>query len=446
MIPLQNNLLTCAVCHQQLNSPITLSCGFTICKTCLPLDTEQTTFICPVQQCTKQTHLFGPNLLVDQVIQDFIVKDQSTSTITQLLTCPIGQHCLEHPITTHCGHTFCKLCLLQYKISNDACNVCQKRLPNYQFIQQQAPNHLLSTILSSYQAHNSYISSSNHISNNSISFLSNNALYSNIPIHLTEFPVLPTQKLWIPIYTEPQRQFFLQSLLLCKEYQCLCFAILKKDKANHKNQYGTLVKINSIKQRPNDVMIQVTGLDRFQVNSVNQETDDFIRADITTKYECPKEMFIDTTPLGDPVSLPPSPTLSIKSIINTTAIPPSSPPADYHSDTKRLANTIHEFVDVLSRTAPSNAFCSTVEGLLGPVWLESVQNKHGEIPSPDNPIALCWWTAIVLPVGAAERNQVLQTESLVLRLKMVLSWINDLKSTWIQCRQTAVNSALRAGI
>lgn len=453
-IPLSNTsntMLTCAVCQKPLKGPITLSCGYTICKSCLPLNTEQKTFVCPVQQCTKQTHLFGPTLLFDQVVERFIesnysvLNEESFVSITQLLTCPIGLHCLEHPITTHCGHTFCKLCLLQFKISNDTCKVCQKRLPSYQFIQHQDSNHLLSQIISAYHQldleHDKYITSSNRISNNSISFSSSTT--TSIPILLFDFPILPSQKLWIPIY---QLQLFLQSLMLCKEFQCLCFAILKKDKANHKNKFGTIVKVNNIKT--NDVMVQITGLDRFQVNSVHQETDDFLRADITIQCERflkepePFLRDVDTTQMiGDPISLPPSPTITYQKTYTVSSLPS----IDLTHDVRHLATLIHEYVDELARSAPSNAFCSSVEGLLGPVWLESVQAKYGQIPPVECPRVLCWWTAIVLPVGPGERDQLLQTDSLASRLRLVIAWINDMKSTWIQCRQTAIKSALRAG-
>lgn len=463
-------VLNCSVCQNQLVDPVTLSCGFTVCLTCLPSEEEfqKSTFVCPVKQCNKKTHLFGPNLYLDNCISRIVKLNQSDSKeITESLQCSIGNHLLEHPITSHCGHSFCKLCVLQYKISNDSCKKCQKRLPSYQFIQHQPPNFILQEILSAYNQHQSFqldnISTANCINNMSISFnpLSSSTVYQNIPIYLTEFPVLPSQKLRIPIYSEHHRTFFISSLLLCKEYQSLCFGILSKDKANHKGRFGTMIKINAVEQRSNDLVIDVIGLDRFQITSVSKETDDFIQADLVMKFEDVHDLLsvsnshwtdhrqeaFEKQSKQHNTGLPPSPDSPMEGIMSTIATSPTSPPTKpfIYIPEMKLSNRIHDFVSDLAHSTPSTAFCSAIEGLLGPVWLESVQGLHGPLPPADNAVAMCWWAAVVLPVSNTDRYHLLKTDTLEDRLDIILSWIGDLKSQWSNCRRTAINSAAKVG-
>ncbi|GAN07996.1 hypothetical protein MAM1_0185c07501 [Mucor ambiguus] len=463
-------LLNCSVCQHQLVDPVTLSCGFTVCLTCLPSQEEfqRSTFVCPVKQCNKETHLFGPNLYLDNCISQIIKLEQpDAQNITESLQCSIGNHLLQFPITSHCGHSFCKLCVLQYKISNDSCKKCQKRLPSYQFIQHQPPTLILQQVLLAYNQNQApqtdNIAAANHISNMSISFdPSSNASYKAIPIFLTDFAVLPSQKLRIPIYSEPHRTFFINSLLNCKELQSLCFGIVSRDKANHKGRFGTMVKINSVEQRGNDLVIDVVGLDRFQVTSVLRETDDFLQADLEIKFEDQQDLLsasnshwidhrqqavVKQLPSKTDSRLPPSPDSPMEDVVATVPTLPSSPPAEpvIYTPAIKLSNRIHDFISDLAHSTPSISFCSAIEGLLGPVWLESVQGLHGTLPAADNAVAMCWWSAVVLPVSNTDRYHLLATESLQDRLDIILSWIDDLKFQWGNCRRTVINSAAKVG-
>ncbi|KAG2236522.1 hypothetical protein INT48_000822 [Thamnidium elegans] len=471
------SLLNCAVCENQLIQPVTLSCGFTVCLTCLPSKAllEGYSFVCPVAQCTKESHLFGPDLFLDYTILQVIEKDFVNSTImddsaynsaTTALQCSIGNHLLEHPVTNHCGHTFCKVCLLQYKILNDACNKCQKRLPSYQFIQKQTPNILLNNLINIFNEVPSFknieLARANQISNVTISFSKLNQFsYKNIPVYLSDFAVLPSQKLRIPIYTEQSRLLFQKALIICKEYQCLCLGIVNKDKTNKKGRFGTMVKVTAIEQRANDMLVNVVGMDRFKVVNVNQEAEDFIAADLDMQFENYQDLENIMTSSQHwterKMLSPPSSPKCDRVIVAAAVSPPSSPPHFTGSPKPiyeclpssspiKLSNRIYDFINDLSHSTPSNSFCSTVEGLLGPVWLDSVQGLHGPLPAAENPVAMCWWAAVVLPVSNSDRYHLLETISLEERLTIILSWINDLKSQWGNCRRTAINSATKVGL
>ncbi|OBZ86762.1 LON peptidase N-terminal domain and RING finger protein 3 [Choanephora cucurbitarum] len=469
----------CFKCKQMLVKPTTLSCGYTICMSCLPSQSanQKSVFVCPVNECKKESHLFGPSLYLDDMVDNLMKKN--TDQLSTVLQCTIGNHPLSSPVTNHCGHTFCRLCLLMCKISNDQCNQCQKRLPSYQYIQQQPCNYLIEDLLLKQEEQTPLTTTNNLV----ISFSNlTKTSYHDMPIYLSEFPVLPSQKLRIPIYTENHRQMFLKSLLRCNEYQSLCLAIITRSKQHYNNRFGTIVKIGGIEQRNRDMIVDLVGYDRFQITSVSQQTDTVIMADIEMKFEAQQDLsFIpldkhhwteyQTTKPKEAIQqepekqhykrrkikvnkevLPPSPnSSSTDDAITTpsTTTPPVSPPREpiddetHMSTSIKLSNRVHEFISTLARSKPSNSFCSALEGLLGPVWLESVQGLHGPLPAADHAVAMCWWAATVMPVSNTDRYHVLASDSLEDRLIIVLSWISDLESQWGNCRRTAVQTAAK---
>ncbi|CAO3679471.1 unnamed protein product [Rhizopus stolonifer] len=311
-----NTSLVCSTCQNTLTNPITLSCGYTLCQECLPTTTDDS-FVCPVTECEQERHLFGPSLHQDQLITQLL---QNTHT----LICSAGDHTLDQPITNHCGHTFCRLCLLERRIQSHSCSVCQMRLPSYNFIQNQPDNHLLQSLLT--------------------------------PVE--HFCILPTQRLRLPI---PQN--LAQTLITDPSTQSLYLPVLYSPSTT-----GTLVKITSCESQ----WIEVLGVRRFTM------TEEGLRLIV-----------------------------------------------EEDGTDNRMADRIHDFIQGLAQCAPSTSFCNAATGLLGPVWLNSVQDLHG--PLPKDPVYLCWWAAIVLPVGNAERASLLEIECLNDRLALILDWIEELQ-------------------
>ncbi|KAG1472335.1 hypothetical protein G6F56_001596 [Rhizopus delemar] len=327
-----NTSLVCSACQNVLSNPITLSCGYTLCQECLPITTDDS-FVCPVTECEQERHLFGPSLHQDQLITQLL---QNTHT----LICSAGDHTLDQPVTNHCGHTFCRLCLLERKIQNSSCLVCQMRLPSYNFIQNQPDNHLLQSLLTPIE-HEPLLSQT-----------------TQIPTLLLDFCILPTQRLRLPT---PQN--LAQTLITDPSTQSLYLPVLCSPSTT-----GTLVKITNCESQ----WIEVLGVQRFTM------TEEGLRLIV-----------------------------------------------EEDGTDNRVADRIHDFIQGLAQCAPSTSFCNAAAGLLGPVWLNSVQDLHG--PLPKDPVNLCWWAAIVLPVGNAERVSLLEIECLKDRLALILNWIEELQ-------------------
>ncbi|OZJ07024.1 hypothetical protein BZG36_00227 [Bifiguratus adelaidae] len=64
------SLLVCAVCRSPLVEPVTLSCGYTLCKACLPAFHPDSAwrFTCPVRACRHTSHLFVKDVMPDMTL------------------------------------------------------------------------------------------------------------------------------------------------------------------------------------------------------------------------------------------------------------------------------------------------------------------------------------------------------------------------------------------
>ncbi|KAI8888617.1 hypothetical protein K501DRAFT_329736 [Backusella circina FSU 941] len=111
----------CPLCHSTLDYPITLSCGFTLCSNCIP---NTIPYQCPSFTCLRfHSDINQPTRLI-QEIQSISNPDQ----VRPLLGCPICYSLLDNPITTQCGHTFCKSCITLAMSNHRACPICRAEL------------------------------------------------------------------------------------------------------------------------------------------------------------------------------------------------------------------------------------------------------------------------------------------------------------------------------
>lgn len=206
-------LLSCAVCGRLLEDPVTLQCGNTLCRTCLPGsveigncetlddggavprstcpyfwtlgsnlsvhgDSSSTTgpttekwvpptmrerFQCPFQSCRRKQHSrdVSSNYIIQKLL-DILPSSHSPpvysekplppteidvnelrSRIQSELDCQICYLLLHDPITTPCGHTFCRTCLLRTSdhTTHPVCPTC--RAPVLLPTPQNTPTNLL---------------------------------------------------------------------------------------------------------------------------------------------------------------------------------------------------------------------------------------------------------------------------------------------------------------
>ncbi|KAG0756647.1 hypothetical protein G6F61_010022 [Rhizopus arrhizus] len=434
--------LICISCGDILIDPVTLSCGYTTCSRCLSTNspTKQSLFKCPSPHCNAAAHLFGPELLQDTTITQLVhtfryfvsnaVKlplsprsddDKPTnfipSNIVSLFKCPCCRLTFVEPTTTPCGHTFCRICLLKSKAENDICKTCLRPLPKYNSLTAQHPNHILSSFVNQLEL----LGSLPYIYRDPLRFLDASYHQSNIPIFVSNKVVLPGQHTRLSILTPHQLSMFHKSLVPSSRYD-LCLASVHRSNPQVA-QFGTILQVVNIEHQNKVVMLDVVGVDRFKLVCHEEDTNGMIIANFEVLYE-PMVPQIDFAYSSRDNSL------TYQNI------------SEYTAD---LANNIIEFVKHLgqSSSAPSHILHSQTTGLLGPLWLESAKLLHGQIPQKENPAAVCWWAATVLPVPTNDLYILLRTISLIDRLELVISWFQSFQSQWKNCRERAINAYLQ---
>ncbi|CEG78653.1 hypothetical protein RMATCC62417_13229 [Rhizopus microsporus] len=240
---LLNSLTQCRKCSSPFNKPTTLSCGFTLCHDCIP----HTPFQCMSFTCLRahqNEHQNRPTVLLEEVITHYQQKSLSRS----LFNCSICLSTLHDPVTTQCGHTFCKTCLIM--LQNRSCPICRTILGRLGKVDQCLSNWL------------SFISSTAPTS------ASIQPDHSLLVIQLnTPSTILPTQQCLFHI-SIPKKSIDILNYMCShpdKTHYALCLSAISKD------THGTIIQIKHI-----DILhdlgrsvIQAVGLFCVSVNQLS---------------------------------------------------------------------------------------------------------------------------------------------------------------------------------
>ncbi|KAG1252909.1 hypothetical protein G6F68_011571 [Rhizopus microsporus] len=257
--------------------------------------------------------------------------------IVPLLNCSSCHHSISDPITTPCGHTFCRACVLRSKIENNACSFCCRPLPKYSNLVSQSPNHTLSRLVKELQLLGSLPSHVNDFIHQ-----------TNVPLFISDQVIFPGQHTQLLIHTPFQMTMLNQP---------------------HVAKFGTLLQIMNTQRQNGALVIDVVGMDRFRLKS----------------YKDKESRLMADFEILDESSLVP---LSIECAGSEDALIQHTYITEYAIE---LANTISQHIQYLAQPSsiPSHLLHAQTAGLLGPLWLESMVSLHGPMPPCENPAAVC---------------------------------------------------------
>ncbi|KAI7865515.1 PUA-like domain-containing protein [Spinellus fusiger] len=408
---------------------------------------SKSTFVCPVKKCTSKAHLFGPRLFTDHCIQELIKLTKTTispcsrpptpdstsssSSLVNLqhndiyclsshlvLECHCCSHIVNDPITTHCGHTFCRLCVLQMKVSTGNCLTCSRPLPNYIKLESQAYNYTLESVKYALKTTGSlpYYNTMNTSHLSSASWQE-----SDITLFAHNNIILPHQASRLAVFTPQQLHQLRRAIVPSSRYNGICLAVVHKGLPNVAH-YGTLVKVISVEHRQDAIILDIIGLERFKVNSYYSENDLMI-ANIEVQND---EEYTSQQSRG--IYCDDNEYIQALSAFG------------FISPTNNTANNIHQQILSMASASHATSLNLSTEGLLGSVWFKNMQSLHGPLPSPKEKSRLCWWVAAVLPSSAAEKYALLCIESQAERLEVLSRSLTQLENQWTRCRSSAINA------
>ncbi|KAI8389409.1 hypothetical protein BD560DRAFT_78169 [Blakeslea trispora] len=304
-----DRLMRCQKCLSYFKQPTTLSCGFTLCSGCLP---SSEPYQCHSFSCLR-THRhddYKPNVLLENI--SFHYQQNQFEIIKGLLDCSICLSPLTEPITTQCGHTFCKDCLIRTMtdLSCKACPFCRQPLTRIGKV-----NQIISGWLD-YIYHNQFAQSQKD--------LDSLAPIRHIPIlQVTQKVTFPSQHCIIHITKDPKGLLRQIEARPHQKHHIICvFARSDSTYPAAIYDHAVMLQINHIEYSPDNrhFVIQAMGVFRLRLEQFTLDQDDcyvgnIYRLDDTNDID---DLDILLTPKSNPWPLPTSPPQPMVSTSSTT--------------------------------------------------------------------------------------------------------------------------------
>ncbi len=326
------------------------------------------------------------------------------------------------PMTTTCGHTFCRTCVQRMLDHSDLCPICRRGLS----IQPQAaanglPSNerlvqLMNGLWADLLALRAQAYRLEQQANNSgfdISLFVCTLAFPHMPTFLHVFE--PRYRLMIRRAMEGNRTFGMVLPKLTQDPDGADFV-----------EYGTLLRIMSIEYFPDGrSLIETRGISRFRVTR-HAYLDGYIVANIEK---------IDDISLAEEEAMEVSETVrahgvrNFESWMDVSGEPTIDPGQPAPADSTSVPASLEDLGTMSTQELVSFAVDSVarmrarrISWLLP--WITAI---YGECPP--NPLLFPWWFASLLPVREEEKYGLLSTTSVRQRMKVCCRWIIEWESS-----------------
>jgi Lon protease-like protein len=453
-------LVQCTACSLPLRHPIALPCGNIICRGCLPATHirrgisfpntpgRQEGFLCPFEDCMREHPMadcgmditlgkvmdvmeryLGSNLSGGDGSRRFgrlgttyalartgqltydgeltyaeeanygtdeevlrVVRDLACSE----MECHVCYGLLFDPVTTHCGHTFCRKCLQRVLDHSQLCPSCRQRLQLPSVLPAKSSNKRLTEILVAICPDALALRAAAAAAEDNAG--SNGELSTPLFVCTSSFPSMPTPlfifearyRLMIRRAWEGDRKF---GMVLPNPTRTPQGELGQAPFM----QYGTMLQIEHMHVYPDGRShIWTVGMSKFKVKKWGLR-DDYVVANVER---------IDDVPLAEEEAM---------EAMDTTHPPSQSDPAQppwTTLSTRELLEVCHGFVDHM-------------QALAAPWMSENNLVTFGA--RPDNPATFPYWLASVLPIADQEKYKLITSRSVRERLLITVAWIKSLE-------------------
>ncbi|TDL29500.1 hypothetical protein BD410DRAFT_779913 [Rickenella mellea] len=356
------------------------------------------------QRCADQS-LSEPSAVPNQ---------QLYKELNEQLTCEICFMLLYEPVTTPCQHTFCTKCLQRSLDYASKCPLCRQTLPNFSYFQDHPPNRaILSTILNTF--------ADLYEERKRVSEADEHHARLDTPIFVCQlaFPGMPSTL----HFFEPRYRLMLRR---CLGSANPCFGMVTSLSGGKVSDYGTMLEIRKVQMFPDGrSMVEAWGIYRFRVlergnldgytvGRIERVEDVSIELEVEVSHAFKLASIASPEATVDPDShrphqLPPNSDGSASQASRGhSEIITASPQLPMSRSLEGLSAVCHTFVNQLSNgTAP---------------WVvQRLSNSCG--PMPTEAGNLSFWVALLLPIDEEEKAKLLPIKSPLLRLELVVHWI-----------------------
>lgn len=509
-------LFQCSICSKPLTEPVTLPCGSTICKACIPRPHVRRSisyparedrlegFQCPLPTCTKE-HTLGDcgtdvvlNKLTDHVRSemrrrrltppvlpgsltastttesysstpqpreqkpadtikayasdalahiwelaekgsltegtsesdiselDSVVEEDSMTELQKVtrpeVDCQVCYSLFYDPLTTGCGHTFCRTCLHRILDHSRCCPICRRQLAISPLLSRFAcpSNRGLAKIIETLWKDELTVRRDTITADEAAQ---ENDLNTPLFVCTLAFPRMPT---FLHVF-EPQYRLMIRRVM--EGNKTFGMVLPRRQRAPGDTEFckfGTLLRIENAHFYPDGrCLIESVGLSRFRV----------LRHAHSDGYVVSKVERVDDIGLQEEEAT------EAAEVANTTQ--------PYTDDNTNNTTRDQDQSSITSRQSTGHPFYTTVASLdmmatrdlmaYATTFVARMQSQsvpwmaaqvlaiYGECPYED-PAVFPWWLASVLPIKDSEKYKLLESSSVRQRLKICCKWIVEWES------------------
>jgi Lon protease-like protein len=337
------------------------------------------------------------------------------------LDCQVCYALFLDPLTTSCGHTFCRNCLRRALDHSICCPICRRDLNVAPTVTeaQYPSNKRLSLILSGLCPEALAARAEALLQEDAHQ---NAELDTPLFICTMSFPSMPT---FLHIF-EPRYKLMIRRAIESGDRR---FGMLLHNPQQSPQgelgavpfyQYGTLLHIVNLQLLPDGrSLIETVGVSRFRV----------VKHGILDAYQVGQVERIDDISLSEEEALEASETANAppqhpQSVDAHLGSLPHHQPSQSQAEHVRRAQESLNGIDTMSTKALMDeclSFVFKMSGQSAP-WMHSrVIQSYGECPV--DPALFPWWFASILPIAESEKYKLLGTTSVRQRLKICLGWV-----------------------
>ncbi|GAA5822469.1 hypothetical protein JCM11251_006349 [Rhodosporidiobolus azoricus] len=329
------------------------------------------------------------------------------------LECQVCVQLLHDPVTTSCGHSFCRACLARAYDHSDKCPLCRANLPPFTFFRSQRSNAALATVIDTalpvLAAERAAAVKEEEL-----------ASMSSVPVFICT-AAYPGIKTFLHIFEPRYRLMIRRALETPTQSFGMVLPLKTPGGGQSVNEYGTMLRITSSNVLEDGrMLIETVGTHRFRllergmldgytvgrierVDDVSPEQEAELERAALARNEEPDIEWAEPGQEG-----------------------PSRPPmtGNVELDTEQLMRICLDFIRTLRAGS-------------APWVVERLNRTVGEIPT--DPSAFTWFAAEVFPVEDHVKVTLLQITSVRERLRLIVFWIEQFRSSWWYTRGCSVS-------
>ncbi|KAJ1337709.1 hypothetical protein MN608_00563 [Microdochium nivale] len=333
------------------------------------------------------------------------------------MDCQVCHALFLDPLTTTCGHTFCRSCVRRFLDHSTLCPVCRRSLSiQFQASEESSPSNMrLTKMLNGFWA-DSLVTRSQALR------VEQQASYGgfDIPIFVCalSFPRMPT---FLHVFEPRYRLMMRRAMDHDRTFGMVLYKRQPQPGGPHFEELGTLLRIVNLEYMPDGrSLVETIGVSRFRVTQSGLQ-DGYIVGNIERiddiRLEDEEAMEIAETTRGQ----------GVRSFAQTdVALDPSSPLEDQPPPTpisldELDSRSTQELVEI------GIAFVRRMQHQSVPWLVPRILAIYGDCPT--DPVTFPWWLGSILPVRDEEKYRLLSTTSVRARLKICCRWIVEWESS-----------------